>query len=182
LIDLAVSAWFHEHTHPVLTQIMLAITNVHGTLGICILATGVGYYLWQTHRIWWLLALLLSVPGGLLLNAALKQIFRRARPYFDDPLLTLATYSFPSGHTAGTTVLYGFVAVLLLSRVHERRWRVAILAGAGAMVALVALSRVYLGLHYLSDVVVAVIVGLLWLALCLVIVRAMWRRSMTGES
>ena len=180
--DIAVSAWFHAHTHPVLTQIMLVITHAHSTLAICLLALGIGLWLLRRRRFWWLLALILSVPGGLILNAAVKQAIRRARPHFDDPLLTLTSYSFPSGHTAGATVFYGFLTVLLLAHVRETRWRVAIVAGASGMVVLVALSRVYLGVHYLSDVIGAIVEGAIWLALCLTAVRALWRRSTIGSN
>lgn len=181
MIDVAVTNWFEEHRHPVITQFMLAITQLHGTLGICILASGIGVWLWRSHRTWWLLALLLCVPGGLLLNAAVKQIFQRARPHLDEPLLVLSTYSFPSGHAAGATVFYGFLAVLLLALVSLRAWRIGIVAGAIAMIALVALSRVYLGVHYLSDVAAAVLEGVIWLVLSLTTVRALWRRSTEGQ-
>lgn len=175
--DVAVSAWFHAHTHPVLTQVLLVITHVHGTLGICILASGIAIWLLATNRPWWVLTLILCVPGGLILNAAVKQVFQRARPYFDDPILTLTTYSLPSGHTAGATVFYGFLTVFLLAHVPQRRWRFAIVATACGMVALVALSRVYLGVHYLGDVLVAIVEGVLWLALCFAAVRALRRQS-----
>ncbi|MEP6790121.1 MAG: phosphatase PAP2 family protein, partial [Ramlibacter sp.] len=180
LIDMPVSAWFHAHTHPALTPVVLAFTNLHGTLGILVMATVLGLVLLKRHRPWWLLALVLTVPGGLLLNALLKQIFHRARPHFDDPLLTLPSYSFPSGHTAGATAFYGFFAVLLLSQVREPRYRAAIVAGAALMVFLVGLSRLYLGVHYLTDVVGAVVEGLLWLALCLAGVKALRQRRGQG--
>ncbi|MBI2768476.1 MAG: phosphatase PAP2 family protein [Burkholderiales bacterium] len=176
MTDLSVSAWFHAHTHPVLTQALLLVTNLHGTLGICLMAAALGLVLLKLRRPWWLLALVLSVPGGLVLNALVKQVFRRARPHFDDPLLSLPTYSFPSGHTAGATVFYGFLAVLLLAHVEAPRWRAAIAGGAAAMVLLVGISRIYLGVHYLSDVVGAIVEGLLWLALCFGAVRALRRR------
>jgi membrane-associated phospholipid phosphatase len=182
LLDVTISAWFHAHTHPVLTQVMLVITHVHSTMGICLLAACIALWLLRSRRFWWLLALGLSVPGGLILNAAVKQLFQRARPQFDDPLLSLTTYSFPSGHTAGATVFYGFLTVLLLAHVRERRWRVSIFAGASCMVILVALSRIYLGVHYLSDVIGAIVEGVIWLALCLTGVRALWRRSTMGST
>lgn len=177
MIDAALSNWLHAHTHPVLTQAMLVITHVHSNLGICVLAAGVALWLIATHRPWFLLALVLCVPGGLLLNAGMKQIFQRARPHFDDPLLTLTSYSFPSGHTAGATVFYGFLAVFLLAEVRQRRGRIAIVAGAFVMVALVAFSRVYLGVHYPTDVIAAIVEGAIWVTLCMTAVRALWRRS-----
>lgn len=180
--DVAISEWFHAHGHPAITQIMLLITHMHGTWGICILAAGLAILLELRRLRWWLLALALCVPGGLILNAAVKQIFRRARPHFDEPLLTLTTYSFPSGHAAGATVFYGFLVALLLAHVQERRRRVAIVTGAILMVSLAGLSRVYLGVHYLSDVIAAFIEGVLWLTLCLTVVRALEHRSNVGKA
>jgi undecaprenyl-diphosphatase len=110
----------------------------------------------------------------------LKSAYHRVRPSFDDPLLTLATYSFPSGHTAGTTLFYGFMAALLVSRVRAWRWRVATVMLAVLMIVLVGLSRMYLGVHYLSDVMAAAAISIAWLALCLTSVDEL-RRRQTGK-
>ncbi len=67
----------------------------------------VGLLLYRRSQYEWLRLLISSVPGGMLLNVALKQVFHRARPQFDDPLVTLGSYSFPSGHTTAATLLYG---------------------------------------------------------------------------
>ncbi|WP_395406963.1 phosphatase PAP2 family protein [Pseudoduganella sp. UC29_106] len=90
---------------------------------------------------------------------------------FDEPLLTLATYSFPSGHTVAATLFYGLLACYLVMR--GRRWLPV--AGATLMVLLVACSRMYLGVHYLSDVLAAVAEGVAWLAIC-VTGMSTWRR------
>ncbi|MEO7065675.1 MAG: phosphatase PAP2 family protein [Rhodanobacter sp.] len=62
---------------------------------------------------------MLTVPGGILLNTLFKFVFARARPHFVDPIVTLTSYSFPSGHVAGSTLFYGFVAALLVSHTHS---------------------------------------------------------------
>lgn len=182
MIDLPVSAWFHAHPDPVVTQFMLLISHWHSTTGVLVMAAVLGFALYRTGHPWWLLSLVLSVPGGMLLNVAVKHLVQRARPHFDDPALTLSTYSFPSGHTAGATLCYGFMTVFLLSRAWAQPWRKSIVAVAIAMVLLVGLSRIYLGLHYFTDVVGAIAEGLLWLALCLCGVQALWRRRTGGSS
>jgi undecaprenyl-diphosphatase len=83
----------------------------------------------------------------------------------------LETYGFPSGHAAGTTVLYALAAMLALRRLRRPAARAAAVAFAVFMVLLVCWSRVYLGVHYPSDVLAGAAVGLLWLALCRAIVR-----------
>lgn len=110
----------------------------------------------------------------MLLNVLMKYAFHRARPSFDDPLLVLTTYSFPSGHVAGATLFYGVVAAMLISRTAAWRWRVMVVLAAITMVALVALTRVYLGVHYLSDVLAAFAEGVAWLALCLTGLHTYW--------
>jgi membrane-associated phospholipid phosphatase len=179
LIDIPVSAWFHAHPVTAVTAFMLFVTQWHSTIGILLMSAVLAVVLWRTGRQWWLLSLLLTVPGGLLLNVLVKNIVKRPRPHFEDALLTLNTYSFPSGHTAGATVFYGFLALLLFSRVHDTPRRAAIAVLAACMVLLVGLSRIYLGVHYVSDVVGAIAEGLLWLALCRAIVRALQRRRAT---
>jgi undecaprenyl-diphosphatase len=91
-------------------------------------------------------------------------------------LLTLSTYSFPSGHTAAATVFYGLLACYLLRRVQAWPARAAIAAACCLMVALVALSRMYLGVHYLSDVLAASAEGAAWLATCITAVSTLQRR------
>ncbi|WP_229507969.1 phosphatase PAP2 family protein [Massilia sp. Dwa41.01b] len=81
----------------------------------------------------------------MLLNVAMKHTFERARPHFLEPIVSLDTYSFPSGHTVAATLLYGFLACYPVRHVHGRARQMAIVLAACAMVALVAGSRLYLG-------------------------------------
>lgn len=175
--DAAITSWFHRNTQLAVTQTLLAITHLHSTYGICAMAAAAAAWLaWQ--RQWaWLAALAWAVPGGLVLNALVKHAFQRARPALLDPLLTLPTYSFPSGHTAGATVWWGFALAVLLAHRPRLRWRVAGALAAGLMIALTALSRVYLGVHYLSDVLAAIAEGVAWLGLCFTLLGALHGRG-----
>lgn len=176
MIDLPLSAWFHAHSNPALTQFMLLISDSHGITGVLLMSAVLGLALLHLRRPWWLLALVLSVPGGMLLNVAVKNVVQRARPRFDDPMLVLTTYSFPSGHTAATTLFYGFLTALVFAHEGARRWRRPMLATAVAMVLLVGLSRIYLGAHYFTDVFGAIALALCWLGASLAGVQALSRR------
>jgi undecaprenyl-diphosphatase len=106
----------------------------------------------------------------------LKLAFYRPRPHFDDPILSLTGYSFPSGHTMAATVLYGILAVLLVTKVKRKRSKVLIALAASLLIALVGFSRMYLGAHYLSDVLGAIAEGLAWMSLCLTAMYSVWRQ------
>lgn len=119
---------------------------------------------WHAHRglaLGWVLAL----GGIVVLNPALKQIFARARPLHDHGLALETSYSFPSGHSAGAIVSYGMLLYLLL-RTLPARWHVAgAMAAAGAIVT-IACSRIFLQVHFASDVAAGLLTGLAWLLVC----------------
>jgi membrane-associated phospholipid phosphatase len=182
-LDAFLAAWFHSHKHSAWTAPMLFITHTHDVLGVALMASALGLYFYLKQARYWLLCLVLAVPGGQMLNVLLKTIFQRARPSFEEPLLTLSTYSFPSGHTLGATVFYGMLAAYLVCVLPRWHARVPVLLGACAMVGLVALSRVYLGAHYLSDVLGAMVEGCGWLAVCITSCSTLRRRrdARSGE-
>lgn len=167
LLDARLALCLHVHATDGWTRAMLALTHLHSQAGIGALAVLLGGWFFARKAWYWLLTLAVAVPGGMLLNPLLKHVFMRARPVFDDPILTLASYSFPSGHTASATVLYGLMAAYLLGRAPGRGARTATVAAAALMVALVGASRLYLGVHFFSDVLAAIAEGCGWLALCL---------------
>jgi undecaprenyl-diphosphatase len=173
-LDLAAAGWFHRHARPGLTDFFLVLTDVHSVEGMSVAGVllGAGFYRLGARR--WLSFTAVVVPGGMLLNVLLKYAFTRARPVFADPIRVLSTYSFPSGHTAATTVFYGIV-VAWLCRADGGPSAPARRAGwicAGLlMIALVGLSRIYLGVHFLSDVLAAQAESGAWLALCFAVLR-----------
>ncbi len=180
ILDLQVSQWFHSNTTPSLTRFMLLVTHLHSTLGIVALSVLLAIY-WVRIKAWdWLLKLILTVPFGMLLNLLLKSIFQRTRPTFEVPLLTLDSYSFPSGHAAAATLFYGVLAAWLICTTSSWRWRVVIATLASLLVALVGLSRIYLGVHYLSDVLAAMAASSGWLAFSLTAVGISRSRRRCG--
>lgn len=174
--DEHVSQWFAQHAFEPLTTLMFGITHLHGIPAMSVLSALLGLWFWRRGAPYWLLATAICVPGGMLLNVLLKHIYERARPAFDEPFVTLVTYSFPSGHTAAATLFYGLLASYVVTT--NARWgvRAVALAGAACMVALVALSRVYLGAHFVSDVLAAMAESLAWLAVCITSVSTLRRR------
>jgi undecaprenyl-diphosphatase len=178
ITDARFSAWLHEHSAPHLTRFMLVVTHLHSTLGVTAMTLAICAYLWIKRLRVWVLKLMLSVFGGMLLNALLKQVFMRTRPRFENPLLVLTSYSFPSGHTMMATVFYGTLCLLIMTRVRGWLPRGLAVASSASLILLVGFSRIYLGVHYLSDVMAAIAEGLAWLAFCLIAVEELGRRRM----
>jgi membrane-associated phospholipid phosphatase len=174
VVDARLNAWFQVHANPNLTAFLLIVTRLHGTIGIFLATAVIGAYWWRRRLGIWTLTLILTVYGGTLLNLLLKNIFLRPRPYFRHPVLTLTGYGFPSGHTMMATVFYGTLCVFAVSRTVSWKSRGLAVAMTILMIALVGFSRIYLGAHYLSDVLGAITEGLAWLALCLTAVH-LWR-------
>jgi undecaprenyl-diphosphatase len=178
LIDAQINTWLHLHRSPWLTTVFLRITSLGSTIPVICITVAAGLYLLWKRQLHWLAAVWLSVFGGMLLNKFLKYVFQRPRPFFDDPILKLTSYSFPSGHTMAATVLYGVLAVLLVTKVKRRPSKVLVALSASLLIALVGFSRMYLGAHYLSDVLGAIAEGLAWMSLCLTAVHSIWRRRL----
>jgi membrane-associated phospholipid phosphatase len=177
LMDTQLSNWLHNNRTPSLTKAMLVFTFFGSTGAVsCIAVAFLLYLIWQ-RRFRWLAVVGSAVFGGMLLNQLLKYAFHRPRPYFDDPILTLTGYSFPSGHTMMATGLYGVLAVYLFTTTSDRRGRLLIIIAAALLIGLVGFSRIYLGAHYLSDVLAAMAEGLTWLSLCLIVISSFRRVS-----
>jgi len=166
LTDVKFTGWLQNNRTQPLTTALRVATELGSTWLVITTAGIFGLYLLWRRRIYWLAVVWLSVFGGMGLNVMLKYIFHRARPSFDDPILSLTGYSFPSGHTMAATVLYGVLAAFLFTKIQAWPWRVLILIVAGCLILLVGFSRIYLGAHYLTDVVAAIAEGLAWLSLC----------------
>jgi undecaprenyl-diphosphatase len=181
LIDARLSVWLHAHSRAHLTTFFLLVSQLHSSVVISITALMISAYLWSKHLRYWVLTFLLTIFGGMLLNVLLKNLFVRPRPHFENPILTLNTFSYPSGHTMLAVVFYGTLSVFAVSHLRMWKYRVLALIAAILMISLVGFSRMYLGVHYLSDVLGAVAEGLAWLAVCLLIVGFIRNWPRTGN-
>ncbi|MEP7184543.1 MAG: phosphatase PAP2 family protein [Rhodanobacter sp.] len=179
VVDLRWANWLHTQATPALTQVMVAVSTLHDMLPMSVLTVLLAIFLrWRRHNDWFL-GLMLVVPGGMVLNTFFKFVFARARPHFIDPIVTLTSYSFPSGHVAGSTLFYGFVAALLISHTSSTARRVAAVIGALLLIILVAASRMYLGAHFFSDILAAFFESVAWLGVCLVGIHLIRGRTAT---
>jgi undecaprenyl-diphosphatase len=170
--DIAVLRWIGARHTPPLTTLMTEITPL-GTGAVVLVIVGVAAaFLWHTEHKHSARLLLAATAGSILLNNVLKLYFNRARPDVFVWETHAASSSFPSGHAMSATVVYGTVAYLL-ARLQKHRWsRVITLLVAVLMIALICFTRLYLGVHYPSDVLAGIIVGLAWSGFCMATLEA----------
>ncbi len=177
VIDRDFSAWLHLRTSLPMNSVMLFLSSLAAMPTALAFSLILGLAL-AMERSWYrLLALVLTVPGGLLLNVVLKHAFHRARPAWEDPILILTSFSFPSGHAMVATLLYGLLVALTVRSLNEWRWRILTVFAAGLLIGLIGFSRIYLGVHYLSDVLAGIAAGIAWISLCLTAVDTLRRRK-----
>jgi len=138
---------------------MTAVTFTGGEIIFLIALALIALFWWKKQRQVAFLAAV-SFIGANIFGQTLKYYFMRPRPDWFPPLRDAIGYSFPSGHTLAAVALYGFLAIWLWQ--HQRRG-LSILAGLWAV--LVGVSRVYLGVHYPSDVLASMAIGTFWLTL-----------------
>jgi membrane-associated phospholipid phosphatase len=180
--DHELATWFHERLTPALVAVLHAFTDFGSGewIGIVVFAL-VLFFVWKR---WWpsLITLIVAVPGGMLLNEWMKVLVHRQRPFVDGPFVDWSGYSFASGHTIGATLLYGQLLLFILPALKARHWRLLSILSAISLVALVGFSRIALGAHFLTDVLAAILFGIIWLALCVVFSRPIRRGSLRSQA
>ena len=149
-----------------------------GSTDILWLATAAVVGFLALDRRYWASGFVLgAVCGGWAVSFALKAAFDRPRPELVPHLMRAYFSSFPSGHSMMSAVVYGTLGSLLSSLVTRRRLKVYFLGLAAALAGLVGVSRVYLGVHYPTDVLAGWSAGLAWSTLCWLVGRKLERRG-----
>jgi undecaprenyl-diphosphatase len=174
--DLTLQARIHSFASPSLTRIMLALTWI-GSIKIFLTALAVSIlYRLLRHGRHDAILLAGSILGALVLNQTLKLHFHRLRPQVPWSIGDEHTFSFPSGHSLFSVVLYGALAWCALHRRTSPRRRLGVLTPAILMPLTIGLSRIYLGMHFPTDVLAGWLTGGLWLAAVISIDRLYHRQ------
>ncbi|MGZ4831078.1 MAG: phosphatase PAP2 family protein [Candidatus Angelobacter sp.] len=165
--DQVIREWVHSYASPGMTRAMNAISSLGSSILVAELVIALAAFAWLRWRraaIW----LIVAMVGSLVLDLALKFIYHRTRPtaYFG---MAPHTYSFPSGHALCSFCFYGVLAGLLSARTKPLGWRVVIWFTAAALVIAIGLSRIYLGVHYPSDVVAGYLAATVWVGTIIVL-------------
>jgi undecaprenyl-diphosphatase len=172
-LDVAVLGASVESRTDVLTAVAVAVTNVGSTVAMAVLAVSVGAWLWSTGRRADAVLVVGAMSGAGLVFRGLKELLDRPRPPLDGRLVDAANESLPSGHATMATVVVGTLVVLAWPD-RTTAGRTVLLAVATLWVGAVGLTRIYLGVHWFSDVVAGWLVGGAWLAVC-VAAWSWWR-------
>ena len=173
--DTSVRAWVHGFASPTLTRVMEFFSSLGSEVLVAGLVVSLAAFIllrWKRAALW----MVVTMAGALVLDLALKAGFHRARPV---PFFGPAphTYSFPSGHSLFSFCFYGVLAGLVAARIRSLALRILVWIVAAAVVAAIGLSRIYLGVHYPSDVLAGYLSAAMWVAAMITADRARRRRK-----
>jgi undecaprenyl-diphosphatase len=181
-VDYRFANWLHEHATPGLTTFFDNVTRLGNVPTLVVVVVVTVIVLWR-KRLWDdLVLMVLATVGAEVITIGLKQGFARERPFFPDPLASESSYSFPSGHASVSLAVYGTLGFIVARHLRNRWAQIAALAGAATLVLLIGFSRLYLGVHFLSDVVAGFSLGLAWLTLCAILLHLRVRLKERGQT
>jgi undecaprenyl-diphosphatase len=161
--DQAIQSWVHGFTRPMLTKVMRGLSAIGSPYTLApAVALAAGMLWWRRLKDDAVLVAAAAL-GGVALDEVMKLHFRRLRPEAPWALVHEHSFSFPSGHSVLAMVMYGVIVYKTQDKLNSRWARAALMVGAFLMVVGIGLSRVYLGVHYPSDVAGGYFVGAVWL-------------------
>lgn len=168
----------HLHTR-LLDRVMVGITffgEPYVLLGLCLV---LGIWLLRRRQRSEATTLAIASLGAIGLNFVLKDLFARARPTLWQRVVDVGFYSFPSGHAMISLVVYGTIGYLLATRF--KRWSVLIISLTILLIVVIGLSRLYLGVHWPTDVIAGYAAGLVWLVACILSLEV-WRERRSARN
>jgi membrane-associated phospholipid phosphatase len=169
--DTDILLWIYSYATPFYNRVFLIITtigNLSVIVPITLLIVGGLLYKEQSKKAF---IVFTSVAGAICANIILKLLFQRERPDLWHSIITETTYSFPSGHALiSTALILSIVAITWRTRA---RWPVLVVGSI--FIALIGISRLYLGVHYPSDVIAGWSIGIVWVFIVCVVARKIFR-------
>lgn len=167
--DSKVTAYVTSFRNPGLNIFMQGITelgDLYGYIALTVICTVLFYLKFRNWRYVLEMVFVLAIAG--LSNSALKQVINRARPDVDH-LVSVATLSYPSGHAMTAISFYGFLIYLIYNIKMRKIFKIALIFLFSVMIILIGISRIYLGVHFPSDVAGGYIAGFIWIIFCVVL-------------
>jgi undecaprenyl-diphosphatase len=165
-INTAVLLAIHRHTSDTFTTLAFAFTDLGSVGGVTVIGAILSFALWRSKRYVDLGTFAAVLVGAATMIFTLKLIFHQIRPTVFPPLAIEKNYSFPSGHSMISFSFWGFFAWWIIS-IHPRQpWRWFLAAFGLAIAACVGLSRLYLGVHWPTDVIGGMLLAFAWIGVC----------------
>ncbi|MBA4543466.1 phosphatase PAP2 family protein [Thermoactinomyces daqus] len=170
LFDTIIGEWIYRFTEPGVTTAAVWITTLGSAfVEVPLLLGTVAWLLFRSKKHWQAVMLAISLSGSELLNLFLKEIFHRSRPTLPH-LVEAGGYSFPSGHAMAAASFYGMLGYCIWrSRQKQGKCSWPLPAFTGMLIFLIGLSRVYLRVHFPSDVIAGFGAGGAWLIICIMV-------------
>ena len=167
--DKIILLWIHSLTNPTLDRIMQTITRFNDPDVVSVVAGIVLIILlWKRYypeaKIF-----VINCAGGVILSYGLKSVFGKTRPDLWESAIEEVSFSYPSGHALGSTVLYGFLAYLIAKRYPQLSWLIYLVAVV--LIGAIGSSRLYLGVHWPTDIIGGYGIGFLWLTFCITMLK-----------
>lgn len=159
--------WVLDHRTSVLTDVLIGASRFGSTPSLLVIAAAVAAWLaWRRQRAE--SVLIIAAAAGMLVGPLLKAVIGRPRPDTTDHLMLVNSWSYPSGHSLNSMLVFGILTVLAL----RGPLRALVLLTGVVLIGTVGFSRVYLGVHWPSDVLGGWLIGVLWLTICLTVAHA----------
>jgi undecaprenyl-diphosphatase len=171
--DESVLQWFAQRRTPFLDEAALEVTTLGNGIVLIMIVLIASVFLWQTQHKWSASLLIFATLTGKLLNTMLKLSYDRTRPSIVDSLTDVHSASFPSGHAMSAMVVYGSVAYLVGRLEPGRHLKRTTWLVAALVILAIGISRMYLGVHYPSDVVAGFIAGAGWIGFLVAVMHAL---------
>jgi membrane-associated phospholipid phosphatase len=162
--DQRLADWLHSHATDRLTVFFEGVTFLGNFVTLLAVTLVAAIVLWRRRERIDAAFVVLAFAGAQLLSNGLKLVFQRERPFFPEPLATASSYAFPSGHALVSLAVYGAVALVVAPHISPRG-RALVFAVVAVLVLAIGFSRLYLGVHFLSDVLGGYAAGIAWLSL-----------------
>lgn len=160
-VDTTVNLLLSSVRTSTIAEVFFDITLFGEVFTVIFFAILASLFLWRKHLKKEILALWVALSGSSATTYLLKIIIDRPRPV--DAIILEDSASFPSGHATAAVAFYGFLAYLLACQIKSKKYRAPIILAGAILILLIGFSRLYLGVHYFSDVLAGYLVGLLWL-------------------
>ncbi len=167
--DNGISKFIHSYRNETITAFFQVTTHFGDRLVYIILIIALAAYFVIKHKRWKFIIQTILVLGlSSLSNIVLKRYINRSRPALDH-LIPVHTLSYPSGHAMSAMAFYGFLIYLSLRYIKKNTLKITLCVFLSIMILMIGLSRVYLGVHYPSDVLAGFVGGGIWVSFCALI-------------